>query len=337
MNYSMKTFVKAISYYLPETILTNEELSLEFPEWTVDKINSKIGIKERHITRDNETSVDMAIKAAKNLIDEYNIDKDTIDYIILCTQSPDYVLPTSACLIQDALMLPNSIGAIDVNLGCSGWVFGISIAKGLILGGMANNVLLITSETYSKYIHPKDKGNRTIFGDAAAATLICKDGIAEIGDFCFGTDGKGADKLIVKSGASRNRNKINDLELDDFGNPKSSDYLFMNGSEILNYTLERIPQLVYDVLDKNNHNIEDIDLHVYHQANKYISNLQRKKLKIPEEKYYQYYEKVGNTVSSTIPIALKEAINDNSIKQGYKVLSVAQGLGYSWGGVVLYF
>jgi len=333
----MKTYIKAISYFLPEQIITNEQIVEEFPEWTVDKINNKIGIKERRISGKDETAADLAVKAAIRLFDEYTIDKSSIDYLIFCTQTPDYILPTTACIIQNEIGLPKSIGAIDVNLGCSGWIYGISLAKGLILGGMANNVLLLTAETYSKHIHPKDKGNRTIFGDGAAATLVSNEGIAEIGNFIFGTDGSGAGNLIVKTGAARKRNQLNDLTFDDFGNPISSDYLYMNGSEILNYTLDIIPKLASDSLIKNNLTLEEIDLHVYHQPNKYIASLQQKKLKIQEEKYYRCFEYSGNTVSSTIPIALKEALNDGSIKKGYKVLSIAQGLGYSWGGIVLFY
>lgn len=333
----MKAFIKAISYFLPEKIIRNEDIVKEFPEWTVEKINAKIGIKQRRIADEKVTASDLGIKAAEKLFNDNAIEKSSIDYLIFCTQSPDYVLPTTACVIQEKLGLQTNIGAIDINMGCSGWIFGLSIAKGLIAGGMANNILLITAETYSKYIHPKDKGNRTLFGDGAAATLIGNKGIAEIGSFIFGTDGKGAENLIVKTGGARQRKPLNDLEFDDFGNPRSSDNLIMNGSNILNYTLDIIPKLASDTLSINNLDIADIDLHVFHQPNKFISSLQRKKLKIPKEKYYCFFENVGNTVSSTIPIAINEALNDSSIKTGNKVLSVAQGLGYSWGGVVLYF
>ena len=168
----MKSYIKGISYYLPERVLTNEQINAEFPEWTVEKIISKIGIKQRHVSADDETASDMGLKAANKLFQEYNIDRNCIDYLILVTQSPDYILPTTACVLQERLGLSTNIGAIDVNQGCSGFVVGISLAKGLIMGEMAKNVLLITAETYSKHIHPRDKGNRTIFGDAAAATLI---------------------------------------------------------------------------------------------------------------------------------------------------------------------
>lgn len=333
----MKTYIKAISYYLPDKLVTNEEIVKEFPEWTVEKIKKKIGINERRVAGPDETAADLAVNAANKLFSEEGVDKGSVDYLIFCTQTPDYILPTTACIIQEKIGLNTSSGAIDVNLGCSGWLYGISLAKGLILGGMAKNVLLLTAETYSKHIHPRDKGNRTIFGDGAAATLISTDGIAEIGNFSFGTDGKGANNLIVKTGAARQKAPLNDLVIDDFGNPHSSDNLYMNGSEILNFTLDIMPNLAKDTLSKNKLSHEEIDLHVYHQPNKYIASLQQKKLRVPEEKYYCHFASTGNTVSSTIPIALKAALNEGAIQKDNKVLSIAQGLGYSWAGVVLFF
>ena len=202
---------------------------------------------------------------------------------------------------------------------------------------MAKNVLLLTSETYSKHIHPKDKGNRTIFGDAAAATLISTEGIAEIQKFSFGTDGRGADNLIVKTGGQRFKKPLNDLTFDESGNPKSSDYLFMDGSEIVNYTLDYFPPLIVDTLAKNHLKQSEIDLFVFHQANKFIMELLRKKLKIEDQKFYRFFENVGNTVSSTIPIALKEAMNDKTLDGNSNVLLAAPGLGYSWAGSVLKF
>ena len=330
-------YIKAISYYLPDRVVTNEELVREFPEWSVDKVAQKVGVDSRHVAAEDETAGDMAEKAARKLFEEYKIAPKSIDFLMLCTQSPDYFLPSTACILQDRLGIPTSAGAFDYNLGCSGCVYGMAMAKGLITAGIAKNVLLLTAETYSKYLHPRDKGNRTIFGDGAAATLVGLNGFAEIGNFSFGTDGNGAENLIVKTGAARQRVRLDDLQFDNFGNPKSSDYLYMNGTEILNYTLDRIPGLIEEVLQENGCGIDDIDLHVYHQANKYIANLQRVKMKIAPEKYYCCFERMGNTVSSTIPIALKEALNEGSIKPGFKVLSVAQGLGYSWGGVMLQF
>lgn len=328
-------YIKVISYHLPDKILTNEEIVTEFPEWTVDKINNKIGIRQRYVSGENETASDLAVKAAIRLFEEHNIPKSDIDFLIFVTQSPDYFLPTTACIIQNELGLPTSIGAYDINLGCSGFIYGLATAKALVAGGLAKNVLLLTAETYSKHINPKDKGNRTIFGDAAAATLISTRGWAEIKGFSFGTDGTGAENLIVKTGAMRHKEKMNDLLFDDFNNLKSSDYLYMDGAAILNYTLEYFPPLVNDILLKNKLQMENIDLFVFHQANKYIMNLLRRKLHIDENKFYTFYENVGNTVSSTIPIALYEAQKEQKTGTDLKIMLAAPGLGYSWGGCIL--
>jgi 3-oxoacyl-[acyl-carrier-protein] synthase III len=333
----MKVFIKGISYYLPEKVLTNKDLVKEFPEWSVEKVASKIGIHQRHIAAENETATDMAVAAAEMLINEYKIEKTSIDFILLCTQSPDYFLPTSSCLIQERLLLKTSIGALDFNQGCSGFVFGLSLAKGLICAKIATNVLLLTSETYSKYIHEKDKGNRTIFGDAAAATLISNEGFAEIKDFSLGTDGRGAKNLIVETGGQRCASAKNSIIWDEGGNPISPDHLYMNGTEIFNFTLETVPHLINEILSKNGKLQEDIDLFVLHQANRYMMEFLRKKLKITPEKFYYYLENVGNTVSSTIPIALKEGMIDESISSGKTVLVAGFGVGYSWGGTVLKF
>ncbi|MBO7368567.1 MAG: 3-oxoacyl-ACP synthase, partial [Paludibacteraceae bacterium] len=193
----MKVYIKAIAYNLPEKVLTNEMIAQEFPEWTVEKIDKKIGIKQRHVTVEGETASDLAVGAAEKLFAENNYDRSQIDYVIFISQSPDYHLPTTACTIQTRLGLSQRITVIDVNLGCNGFVAGLSLAKAVIIAGQAKNVLLLTGETYSKYMHERDKSNRTIFGDGAAATLVSTDGIAEVGEFVIGTDGTGAENLIV--------------------------------------------------------------------------------------------------------------------------------------------
>lgn len=329
----MSAYIKAISYYTPNQVLTNEDLVHEFPEWTVEKVASKVGIHQRYISSDNETAGDMALKAAEKLFEEHGIDRNDIDFVLLCTQSPDYFLPSTSCILQDKLGLRQDIGAFDFNLGCSGYVYGLSVAKGVVAAGIAKNILLLTSETYTKYLHPKDKGNRTIFGDAATATLISDTGFAEIGEFVLGTDGSGYEQLIVKSGASRNPMMQNDVCFDDNGNPISSDHLFMNGPDIFTFTIERVPKMVQDLLNKSNLEKDDITLFVPHQANMYILEFLRKKMKIDKDKYYINLANFGNTVSSTIPIALCEAHNEDKL-HGH-VLLAGFGVGLSWGGVML--
>lgn len=326
--------IKAISYVLPEKVVSNEELVADFPEWTVEKIAEKVGVSRRHVAADGETAVDLAVKAAEKLFSENPaITKESIDFVVFCTQSPDYILPTSACIIQQRLGLRTDIGAFDFNLGCSGYVYGLSIAKGLIAGGIATNVLLLTGETYNKHLHPRDKGNRTIFGDAATATVISTEGFAEIGEFALGTDGRGADNLIIKSGGARCHEKVGDLSFDENGNPHSSDYLFMNGSEIFMFTQKNVPIVVKQTLAKNNMPLDDLGLVVFHQANSYMLNFLRKKIKIVEDKFFVNMENIGNTVSNSIPIALHDAQ-----KQGLlhgSILICGFGVGYSWGGCIL--
>lgn len=329
----MKAFIKAISYYLPEKIVTNEQLIQEFPEWTVDKIADKVGVNKRHIAGD-ETISSMAIKAAENLFEENpDIKRGDIDFVLVCTQSPDYFLPSTACIVQNKLGIPKSCGAFDFNLGCSGYEYGLAIAKGYIAAGIANNILLITSEAYNKHIHIRDKGNRTIFGDAATATLISTDGFAEIGDFVLGTDGSGAEGLIVKTGGMAYPEKANDIEFDENGNPHSSDFLYMDGAAIFNFTLRVVPKMVRQTLEKNGLSNEDIDLYVFHQANSFMLSHLRKKLKIEEDKFFINMAEIGNTVSSTIPIALYDA-HKAGLLHG-NLLIAGFGVGLSWGACTL--
>jgi 3-oxoacyl-[acyl-carrier-protein] synthase-3 len=330
----MKAYIKAIDYYLPQTILTNEDLTRDFSEWSAEKITAKVGVNKRHIASEHETATDLAISAANKLF-EQGIDRNAVDYLLFCTQSPDYFLPASACIIQDRLGLSEKTGALDFNQGCSGYIYGLSLAKGLLCADIAHTVLLLTGETYNKRLHPKDKGNRTIFGDAASATLITGDGFAEIGEFSLGTDGSGAENLIIKTGGARHPEKSNLVEFDENNNPLSPDYIYMNGSEIFSFTLTAVPSLVRDTLKKNKIAMEGVDLFIFHQANAYMLDCLRKKIKIAEEKFYIYLQDVGNTVSSTIPIAICESLRDGSLKKGMKALLAGFGIGYSWGGCLL--
>jgi 3-oxoacyl-[acyl-carrier-protein] synthase III len=332
----MKAKIKAVSYYLPANILGNKELNELFPEWSVDKISSKTGIYQRHIAADDEFSSDMAIKAANKLFAEHDVSPASIDFILLCTQSPDYFLPTTACLVQNQLGIPTTAGALDFNLGCSGYIYGLSLAKGLVMGGIARNILLITAETYSKFIHPRDKSNRTIFGDGASATLICADdGFGTIENFDLGTDGRGGQNLIVRNGGLRfpaAKAQSHDV-VDSYGNVSNDSNLYMNGPEIFNFTSESVPGLIRNVLSKNKLADSNVDLYILHQANRYMLNHLRKKMNIAEEQFYYFIETCGNTVSATIPIALYEAKKGGRVKGN--VVLAGFGVGYSWGGCVI--
>lgn len=330
-------YIKGISYYLPEKVVTNEELIKEFPEWSVDKVAKKVGVYSRHIAGENETAGDMAEKAALRLFDEYKISPSEIDFVLLCTQSPDYFLPSTACILQNRLGIPTSAGALDYNLGCSGCVYGMAMAKGLIAGGIAKNVLLLTAETYNKYLHPSDKSNRSIFGDGAAACLISTEGMGEIGDFSLGTDGSGAEKLIVRTGAARYSKPTGKSEVDDEGHTRYDDYLYMDGGGIFNFTLDAVPAMMKDILAKNSLTNDGVDYYVFHQANKFMLNTIRKVCVLPKDKFYINLEETGNTVSSTVMIALKQCLDAGTIHKGMSVMVAGFGVGLSWGGTILKF
>lgn len=332
-----KAFIKGLAYYLPEKVVTNEELVKEFPEWSVDKVAQKVGVDSRHLAAEDETAGDMAEKAARKLFEEYNISPEEIDFVMLCTQSPDYFLPSTACVLQDRLGIPTTSGAFDYNLGCSGCIYGMAMAKGLITAGIAKNVLLLTAETYNKYLHPSDKSNRSIFGDGAAACLISTDGFAEIGEFSLGTDGSGANNLIVKTGAARQKATTGKFVEDEEGHVWFDDYLYMNGGNVFNFTLDVVPGMMKEILAKNDLEKEQIDYYVFHQANKFMLSTIRKVCGIAKDKFYINLATTGNTVSSTVLIGLKECLENGTIMAGDKVLITGFGVGLSWGGTLLTF
>jgi 3-oxoacyl-[acyl-carrier-protein] synthase III len=327
--------VRAIEYHLPENVLTTAQLAAEFPEWSIEKIEAKTGITKRHIAGKDECSSDLAFLAAEKLFASGACVPSDIDFLLLCTQTPDYFLPTTACLLQDRLDIPTTAGALDFNLGCSGYVYGLALAKGLIETGQANNVLLITAETYSKFIHPSDKSVRSIFGDAAAATLVQGMELDRpaIGPFVFGTDGKGASNLIVRSGALR-RPPPSDESPADSDTPGPGN-LFMDGAEIFNFTLNVVPRCITDLLCKAGKTVQDIDLFAFHQANHFMLDHLRRKLRLPKEKVPINMQYCGNTVSSTIPLVLRTALLEGQLKAGARIALIGFGVGYSWAGTLI--
>lgn len=300
------------TYYLPEQALDNATLEKLFPEWPQEKILAKTGIASRRIASDGEDALELAEKACRKLFSE-GVDPLAIDFVLLCTQSPRYRLPSSACLLQDRLGLRKEIGALDYDLGCSGFVYGLSLAKGLVKGGMAKNVLLVTAETYTKYIGAQDKSTRTIFGDGAAATLIDQAAADSIGAFAFGTDGSGADKLILREGEN----------------------LHMDGPDIFNFTLDVVPRTMEEVCSKNGITRDQVDLFVFHQANKFMLDTIRKVNLLPKDKFYIDLEDTGNTVSSTIPIALRRAADNGILQKNMRVMLLGFGVGLSWAGTMV--
>ena len=324
----MKAYITDIEYVLPKTKVENPK----------NRLTNKTGILYRHICSENECASDLAYIVAKIILNRSK-NKNRIDFLILCTQSPDYFLPTTACILQNRLGLPSSCGAFDYNLGCSGYIYGLSIAKGLIESGQAENVLLLTAETYSKYVNPKDNSVYPIFGDAASATLIkgYPENKSGLYGFILGTNGAGFKDLIVPVGGSRNRNNTSKLEdtLDEYGNYRTNRDLFMDGSSITDFALDVVPKTVDKILSKTSMSKSDIDYYVFHQANKFILDFLQSKCGLINYPYWNNVKEYGNTVSCSIPIALVDMLKNNIDKNINKVLTVGFGVGLSWGGCIV--
>jgi len=326
----MHAFIAAIEYSLPEQTLTTENLSAMFPEWGVEKIDAKTGIHTRHIAGVNECASDLAERAVRKLFESGACLPLDIDFLILCTESPDYLLPPTACLLQERLGVSNQVGAFDFNLGCSGFVYGLGLAEGLVVSGQAHTIVLITADTYSKYLKETDRSSRTIFGDGAAATLIKAQerSSPSIGPFVYGTNGKGANHLIVRNSGTRGG-------LRNFDGVDEKQSLSMDGHRMFDFAVTTVPQTINLLLDKANLKQDQIDLFVFHQANAYILEELRRSLKIDKEKFQLAMRDSGNTTSSTIPIALKQAELKGRLQHDARIMLVGFGVGYSWGATIL--
>ena len=309
----MKVSINAIEYYLPARKEDNQSLLVDNPDWLIEDIEAKTGIKSRYISDPGQTATDMAVLAAKKLF-KSGVNQIDIDFLIFVTQSPDYVLPNSACILQEKLGIKTSCMAFDVNLGCSGFTYGLAIGGSLIETGIAKQGLLVCSDTYSKYIDKNDRACRSVFGDAASASLLVPSEEEMLGPFEMGTDGSGHENLIVPLSGARK-------------SPESSqeNKLYMDA----------VPRCVTSLLEKSELQIEDVDLFVLHQASKLVIDSVIRRLDVPEEKVFVNYAEIGNTVSSSIPIALKDAAEQNKISRGDRVMLVGFGVGYSWGGCLI--
>jgi 3-oxoacyl-[acyl-carrier-protein] synthase-3 len=322
--------IKSIASHLPSRQMTNDDLARLHPDWDMPKIESKIGIRSRSIASPAETASDLAFEACQKLFANPECDRSSVDYLLFCTQSPDYFLPTSACILQHRLGLRKDLGAMDFNLGCSGYVYGLSIAKGLIETGQASHVVLLTADTYSKFIQADDRSLVTLFGDGGTATWIeaVESESSLMGPFVFGTNGEGGPNLMVKHGGMRH----------PLSHPLSGPVpcpMHMDGPEILNFAIRVVPDCMQRLLDKAGVNQEEVDWFVFHQANLYLLEHLRKRLGIPPEKFLIHMADNGNTVSSTIPLVLEEASRRHSFKTGDRILLLGFGVGYSWAGTLL--
>jgi 3-oxoacyl-[acyl-carrier-protein] synthase-3 len=336
----MKVFLNQVYTNLPKANLSNEDLALVYKDWNSTKILLKTGISNRHIVQKNETALDISIPPSKLALELVLSVNKSFDYLIYISQTNDYIFPGNATLLLNKINL-NGIPSIDVNHACSGYIYGLNIAYSLIKSGQANSILLVTSDTYSKIIHPLDKSVRTLFGDGASATVISNFIIPnsmnfEILSFLLGSDGKKAESLFIKDGGSRNPVTYESFieKTDDKGYTRTDKDLFMNGEDIFNFTIESVPKNILDLLKINNLTIEEIKYFYLHQANKFILDFIAKKMVI-QSKLIIDLENTGNTTSSSIPILINNHYRSNAINPEDLILLCGFGVGLSWGSTLL--
>lgn len=336
MNSSRWATIDGFQSQLPARIVTNEELAPEVG-WSASEILAKTGIAQRHVAGPDECVSDLAAAAAEKLIGARGIDRQALDFLILCTQTPDHFLPATACLVHQRLGLGSDCAAFDLNQGCSGYPYALGVASALIRSGMAERGLVLTGDNYTKFINPRDRSVRTLFGDAGTATYVRASEEAGLGPFVLGTDGSGARNLIIPAGGTRQRASPETMQpvTDPSGNARALTELFMDGAQIFAFTLQRVPPLLANVLGRAGLKKEEVDWFVLHQANRFMLEHLQRKLGIPADRMIWFLESTGNTVSSSIPLALEHAAAQGRFRPGQRILVLGFGVGYSWGATVL--
>lgn len=334
----MRVKITDIAYYLPEHTVTNQDLHEENPTWNVKHVEEPAGVVKRQIAREDETALDLSFQACKKLFSRNKEALNRVDGIIFCTQSKDYIMPPNSCILHKMLDLPEQVFAFDFNLACSGYIYGIALAQGLIFSGTAKTILLINADTYSKYIHKHDRSARVLFGDGAAVSLITiSDSTQGIIDIQCATSGKGYDKFIIPAGGCR-MPKSKDTSVthtDDSGNVRTPENIHMDGMGILAFVNSKVPQQIRSTLTHNKLTIDDIDLFIFHQASKVALDSLSRILTIKPDKVFRNLREIGNTVSASIPIALKDALDRGRIARGDIVLASGFGVGLSWGTAII--
>lgn len=334
----MRVKIKHIEYFLPEHIVTNQELHEENPDWDMARAEKRTGVVKRHVARKDETALDLSLQACKRLFSTHENAQSQIDGIIFCTQSPDYIMPPNSCILHKMLDLPDDVFAFDFNLACSGYVYGLALARGLIHSGITKNILLVNADTYSKYINKRDRSARILFGDGVAVTWVAaSDTKRGIMDIKCSTFGKGYEKFIIPAGGCRvpKSKETALLKTDDSGNVRSLENLHMDGMGVLAFINSEAPDQIQGILERNALTVDDVDLFVFHQASKVALDSLTRLLKIKPEKVFRNLHEIGNTVSASIPIALKDAVDNGGIVPGDKVLISGFGVGLSWGTAII--
>lgn len=312
--------------YLPPNVMTNKDLE-EIVDTTDEWIRKRTGIKQRRIVDEDTATSDIAIEASKEALKKANLDADQLDLVIVSTVTPDMVFPATACIVQDKIGADNA-AAFDLEAGCSGFVYGLSVGAQFIESGLYDNVLVIGAETLSKITDWEDRNTCVLFGDGAGAAVLQATDKGGFLSFDLGSDGSGADALYIKAGGSKNPATLETVK-------NKQHYIRMEGNPVFKFAVKTMKKASLDVIKKANLTTDDIDLLIPHQANTRIIESARRRLKLDEDQVYVNLPELGNTSSASVAIAMAEARENGKISNGDNLLLVAFGAGLTWAATVI--
>jgi 3-oxoacyl-[acyl-carrier-protein] synthase III len=331
--------IAGIAAAVPHTIINNYNYTTYFPTEDVKEIVDKIGVKERRFADPQTCSSDLCFAAAEKLFSDMNVDKNEIDILIFISQTPDYRMPATSVILQDRLGLPQTTMTLDLNIGCSGFIYGLSVVYAMMQQNSFKKALLLDGETRSRIYSPKDRKTAFLFGDGGVAAIIEKNEKYQKSYFSLHSDGSRESLIKINAGGYRNPSSADTVKekvVDEFGNIRSEEQGYMNGADVFNFVIREIPKDFKSLLELSNTDISSIDYFLFHQANTYINGYLMKKLKLDSEKVPSSIQKFGNTSSVSIPITIVSELN-KELKTNKKLLLSGFGVGMTWATAIMNF
>lgn len=323
-----------MSACVPPDVVYNKDLGYLIPEEEIEKTINNIGIEQRRIAAPDVMASDLCYKAAIKLMEDNGIEPDSIDVLLFMSQTADYRIPATSCILQHRLGLSRDTMCFDISLGCSGYLFALSTAFAYASMEGVNRVLLLDGETFSKIVNRRDKVDWPLYGDAGTATLIEKGDYGQ-SSFLFYTDGSGEDKLKIHAGMRNPITPDSCVEREqEEGNIRTDLEVFMDGMDVFNFAISKVPKSIKQLLKENEMTIDDVDYLVFHQANRFMMDFFVKKLKIAPERVPYCISKYGNTSSASVPLTIASELSGKLEEPSTMVLS-AFGAGLSWGAAIL--
>lgn len=331
--------ITAMAGAVPSTTINNYEYTAYFPADQVREVVDKIGVYERRFADAATCSSDLCLAAAERLIEDNHVQREEIDLLLFISQTPDYRMPATSILLQDRLGLPNSCIAFDINLGCSAFLYGLSVAYSMLQGSHLRKALILDGETRSKVYSPKDRRSAFIFGDGGVAALVERNDKFGKSIFSLNSDGSRGDLIMIKGGGYRHPSSKETLEekvVDEYGNVRSDEQGYMRGGDVFNFVIREIPRDIKKTLEHAGLSASEMDYIVFHQANNFINSYVAKKMKLDTTKMPSTISKFGNTSSVSVPLTIVSELKEKLVDEKTLLLS-AFGVGMTWATAIVPF